>query len=288
MKRENLQPEEAAQATRAKAVKRHYLSAVDGESGGEPETHEGGNLSRIFTFLLLLHVFLIGAVVLYNVIVKKPGGTQVAEVPAAAETAKEPAPVKGNDESSKTASSENTAGETQPQATKMIEYVVTPGENLQSIADSSGVSIELLKSINKLNAAGDIYVGRKLLIPQGAAPEVSALETLRVRSAVGNSENPLAQPAQKRPDAAPPAVKQEAPVPVAKPVAPASAKLDEPAKPAPAKTAVSAREHEVQSGETFYAIARKYGVNVDDLMKANGFTDPGKLRKGTVLKVPAK
>jgi LysM repeat protein len=66
----------------------------------------------------------------------------------------------------------------------------------------------------------------------------------------------------------------------------------EAAKPATAsstsKPAASGATHTVKPKETFYSIARKLGVKVDDLMRINGITDPGKLREGAVLKVPAK
>jgi LysM repeat protein len=65
----------------------------------------------------------------------------------------------------------------------------------------------------------------------------------------------------------------------------------ETAKPATSSTAkptASGATHTVKPKETFYSIARKLGVKVDDLMKINGITDPAKLREGAVLKVPAK
>jgi LysM repeat protein len=69
------------------------------------------------------------------------------------------------------------------------------------------------------------------------------------------------------------------------------AKNDEPSKPAAAKStatakAASAASHTVKPKETFYSISRKYHVNVNELMKMNGFSDPAKLREGVVLKVP--
>jgi LysM repeat protein len=44
----------------------------------------------------------------------------------------------------------------------------------------------------------------------------------------------------------------------------------------------------VKSGETPYAIARKYGVTPDQLMRFNGIKDASKLKIGAVLKVPPK
>ena len=42
----------------------------------------------------------------------------------------------------------------------------------------------------------------------------------------------------------------------------------------------------VKPGDTFWAIARKHGTDVEQLMKANGITDARKLRVGMTLKIP--
>jgi LysM repeat protein len=57
---------------------------------------------------------------------------------------------------------------------------------------------------------------------------------------------------------------------------------------AASKPMASGATHTVKPKETFYSIARKHGVKVDDLMRINGITDAGKLRQGVVLKLPAK
>jgi len=46
------------------------------------------------------------------------------------------------------------------------------------------------------------------------------------------------------------------------------------------------RTYTVQSGDTFYGIARKFGVTVDELMRFNGLQDPRQLRAGSVIRIP--
>ena len=46
------------------------------------------------------------------------------------------------------------------------------------------------------------------------------------------------------------------------------------------------RTHLVQRGETFFSIARSFGVSVDDLMRHNGITDPSRLQAGLRLRIP--
>ena len=46
--------------------------------------------------------------------------------------------------------------------------------------------------------------------------------------------------------------------------------------------------HTLQSGESLYAIARRYKVGVDELKRANGITDSSKIWAGKVLAVPGR
>jgi tetratricopeptide (TPR) repeat protein len=55
------------------------------------------------------------------------------------------------------------------------------------------------------------------------------------------------------------------------------------ARPPPAATA---RTHVVQSGETPFSIAKKYGLKLDALMNANPGLDPRRLRVGQTLTLP--
>jgi len=45
--------------------------------------------------------------------------------------------------------------------------------------------------------------------------------------------------------------------------------------------------HEVRPGESFWAISRQYGVEMDELADANIDVDPGRLEPGTILRIPA-
>jgi murein DD-endopeptidase MepM/ murein hydrolase activator NlpD len=44
----------------------------------------------------------------------------------------------------------------------------------------------------------------------------------------------------------------------------------------------------MQKGETIYALARSYGVRVQDILALNGITDPRKVRVGQRIKIPRK
>ena len=44
--------------------------------------------------------------------------------------------------------------------------------------------------------------------------------------------------------------------------------------------------HKVESGDTYYSIARKYGVKVSDIYSANGLTEKDTLKAGQNIKIP--
>lgn len=67
--------------------------------------------------------------------------------------------------------------------------------------------------------------------------------------------------------------------------APVAAKKQETASAKP-KPKPTGRVHVVKEGETAYGIAKKHGVNLDQLIKTNGI-NPSVLRPGTALTIPA-
>jgi len=44
--------------------------------------------------------------------------------------------------------------------------------------------------------------------------------------------------------------------------------------------------HEVQSGETLFKIAERYGVTVDEIIAANELDDPDHIEAGATLRIP--
>lgn len=343
--------------------RRHYVATDATDSELLEDEKKGGNASRIFIFLLLLHAFFIGAVVLYNLVAERP---RPAFVDATA-------PVK------KTGDSRGTIlPATQG---KTVEYVVATGDSLKTIADKTGATQDEIVLLNGLDRGNSISVGKKLLVPDRAPPKATMVTTPQVPQpgpapqevvvALQNTTRPgvmesfravephssdskgtaqsarmaiqdapperMEAVAQTRPKAedrlpeesktvkrnvedAPPAGTKPAPArvaepkPVVKAAEPKKAPAPEPAaaKPAAAKPAESKPvvakpaeakpvvakpaaakpgneiSHTVKAGETPYAIARKYGITPDQLMRHNGIKDPSKLKIGAVLKVPPK
>lgn len=342
---------------------RHYVATDAADADMLEDENKTGNASRIFIFLLLLHAFFIGAVVLYNLVAERP---KPAFVDATA-----PAPKSGD------------AGKfTPPQVIqgKTKEYIVASGDSIKTIADKTGTPADEIVRLNGLDRGNSIAAGKKLVVLDNSPPKAAAvilppqvpqpgptpqetvvavqhttkpgvMETFRAVEPV----KAIAQPAkmvvldtppekveavaQTRPmkvedklpeepkltkknvedslpvakpvEAKPAPVKPAEPKPVVKTAEPKKTPTPEPAvaaakpatakpaeakpataKPATAKPAAAkpgnGTSHTVKAGETPYAIARKYGVTPDQLMRFNGIKDAGKLKIGAVLKVPPK
>lgn len=311
MKSEKQSSKFAKPAEAGDLIRRHRLSALDSEHDEGESEIGSGNLSRVFTFLLLLHVFLIAAVVLYNVIAEKPKRSTEGADPAAAVADQ------ATMEEAKAPVETVVAAKPVEEPVKLVEHIVRTGEDVNSLAAATGVSVAEIIRLNRLNANGDVYVGRRLMLPKAVAPSPSPAVPVAVAVEAAKAPEPKAgAPAELKPEKArievaaktifdkpaevrpstPTKPKVEATVSKATPVKQepppktlAAKPPAAPAKPAQVKQVVAkSATHTVQSGDTFYSIARKHGVNVQALMSLNGITDPGKLRKNTVLKVPAK
>lgn len=69
----------------------------------------------------------------------------------------------------------------------------------------------------------------------------------------------------------------------------AKADISQPAKSlAQVANIKSGSVHQLKSGETLYAIARKYGLSAEELRRHNNIVDTGRLRAGHVLSIPKK
>lgn len=176
--------------------KKHYVSTVTAEDDLFPQRESGTNLGRIFVLLLLLHVFIIGAVVLYNIVAPK--------APLASRTDGKPQTLNkpvAKTETTSTAARAVTAAPTakpaeQPAAQKpapavakidppatpkpapkpvenLLTYEVKSGDNVPGIASALGVNPEDLVKLNNLDNS-ELYPGRKLVYRNPAASDTAS------------------------------------------------------------------------------------------------------------------
>lgn len=182
-------------------------------------------------------------------------------------------------------------------------YVVRPGDTATGIAQRKGVTLDALLRANQLDRSSVIYVGQELTIPGGTVAATAAASAApppgnggtvyTVRSgdtlsgiatrhgvtvaqlrAVNALSGDLIRVGQALviPEFADgqrePAVRTQ--------------------QPAPAGTAASTESYTVQSGDTPTHIARRFGVEVNELLRVNGISDPRRLKVGQVLQIPGR
>lgn len=108
------------------------------------------------------------------------------------------------------------------------------------------------------------------------------VETSRSKSAPTSPVKAPAAPVAVRAKSAEPTIDSKPSVASAAAVPPSAPKS---APAAAAKAAVA--QYTLAPGDNLYMVSRKLGVSYQDLTRANGISDPGQLRVGQTLKVPA-
>ncbi len=138
----------------------------------------------------------------------------------------------------------------QPSPVRPGESVeVQPGDTLYGLSRRHGVSVAELMEVNGLSNPS-LHPGQKLYLPEG----------YHARPAV--SQPPMTTASVTLPPSLPPP------------------------SLAPATRAKYAGSYTVRNGDSVYGIARSYGVQVAELQRVNGITDPHSVRVGSVLRVP--
>ena len=125
-------------------------------------------------------------------------------------------------------------------------YTVEDGDNPSSIAAQFDITTEELMAANGITDPTGLYVGQVLTIPSNS-------------NVLGSTEEPEPTP-----------VTPEAPEPTQ-------------AQPTPAS---GQQVYIVQDGDIPETIAAQFGITADELMAANGITDPTSLQVGQELIIP--
>jgi LysM repeat protein len=176
-----------------------------------------------------------------------------------------------------------------------LVYSVVSGDTLWKISQKFGVSIQAIADANKMDPAAPLMVGQKLIIPGAAAQPTPAPEPTPapqpspvVHSVVsGDTLWKISQKysvsiqsiadANKMDPAAPLMVGQKLTIPGTAQPAPTPAP-----EPAPAPTMT----HSVQSGDTLWKIAQRYGVTIQAIADANKIDPAVPLMIGQKLIIP--
>jgi len=141
-------------------------------------------------------------------------------------------------------------------------YMVKSGDTITRIASSLGVSIPDLEKVNGLAGNAVLQVGQILKVPAQvitqAATSVQTEASQVAASVAKNQAQAVASGNQASAAVAAPAVGETA----------------------------SSLQYTVVKGDNPYKIAKKFKITPDELMKANGISDPKKIQIGQILKIP--
>jgi membrane-bound lytic murein transglycosylase D len=129
-------------------------------------------------------------------------------------------------------------------------HIVKSGDTYFSIARKYAMNVSELTELNSAGGRKGLMVGQRLRVKESAG---SLTETDK--------------PASVTTPTGPTRIEREAETIVA------------------AKTDAGAKYHTVQTGETYYSIARTYNISLNELMALNNMTSPNKLIAGHQLKV---
>jgi LysM repeat protein len=274
-------------------------------------------LSRAFVVVVVLHIIAVGGILAFEVL--KPDGR------GAVALNDDPNRPLGDDFAGAIPEGVKVGD---PRVEGKLPYIVRAGDTVKIIADRFGVSPETIERQNGLDRGGRIYPGRQMFIQKSDSDlvddEIGAVATSGTGGAsVGVASVDQPQP-QRQEVALEQAQRQTRPEPVVSPQpevvnvpeiqvpapapapasASASASASEPVRPryaitespTPTPTPDKARPvsgtdggvHMMARGETPFSIARRYGVKVDQLLKANGISDPTNIQIGQKLKIPGR
>ena len=150
-------------------------------------------------------------------------------------------------------------------------YMVRAGDTMTRIASSLGVTIPDLERVNSLGSNAVLQVGQVLKVPEKLVTQAA--------SSVASGAGKVAESAGKLPGAVATAVTgRQNEAAAATPVAADSAS-------APVGGGATS-DYTVVKGDNPWKISKKFKISQEELMKANGITDPKKIQIGQQLKIP--
>ncbi len=166
---------------------------------------------------------------------------------------------------------------------KGIFYVVQPGDTLSAIADDYNSSIEELRRMNKMSRGSVLRAGMKLRVPKDEGLPTDPSGARSVEKVADNDGGDDKDNATDKSEGSPVARQKNNKTTQAKLVADNRAPQSE-----SAVASADMPAHVVQAGENLTQIARKYGVTIQAIRKANNLKKRSVLKVGSRLTIPAE
>jgi len=167
-----------------------------------------------------------------------------------------------------------------PEGTRVapeVIYQVKGGDSLGSIAVLYNTTTSAIMARNGLSGSGLIQVGQELIIPVASADMIPEGSTVRHTVGAGETLDDVAS--RYRTSGA--AILAQNPA------------INDPGRLVEGMvltvlvgSEVAGRTHVVGPGESLGLIAERYGLTTQELARANGLTDPSRIRVGQTLIIP--
>ncbi len=176
-------------------------------------------------------------------------------------------------------------------------YTVQRGDTLSAIARREGVSLEELLVANNLRRDSTIFAGQELRVPASAArtaaptatpPRADDTQTYTVVAGdnltrIANRHDVTVAEIRRLNNLTSDTIRVGQTLRIPR-VSGSEAPREATRTPAPAPS--NGQTYTVRSGDTPITIARRFGVDPDELMRANNITDPRRLFVGRELVIP--
>lgn len=276
-----------ATATRAASRRSRVEEYDDEEDYADYEAAEPNmKLSHAFIVVLLLHLIAVAGVFGFNSMKNRQNALAKISAEAAAGETAGAATVEAATTAGATAAANPAVGVAGPRS-----HQVVPGDTLTRIAARYETTIEAIEKANGLTADSILRVGQVLTLPERGAEPVAVAPA---RTAAAPATTATTETTATTAPTTTPVANTRTTVPSGATSAPASTasapSAAAPASVAPAAAAPTAGEsaeiYEVVAGDNPYSIARRLGVNYQDLLTLNAIDDPTKLQIGQKLKIP--
>jgi LysM repeat protein len=133
---------------------------------------------------------------------------------------------------------------------KAVSYKVKSGDTLTGVAKRYNIGLSDLASANNLSTNSNLILGRTITIPAGDSVASASSSSQSSSSSASNSNNNNSSPASS------------------------GTKLG------------NTENYKVKSGDGLIALARQFGISVEDLAATNDLATNAQLQRGQTLKVP--
>ena len=173
--------------------------------------------------------------------------------------------------------SARTSTEVPPTPAPEVIYRVKAGDSLGSIAVLYNTTTAAIRERNGLSGSGLIHVGQQLIIPAASPDTIPAGSTVRHTVRAGESLADIARYYRTTSEA----ILGQNPT-----VSDPDTLVEGTVLTVIVGSESVPKTHVVRVGETLGLIAERYGVTTQALARANGLTDPSRIRVGQTLIIP--